>query len=107
VGTLYITTHRIAFCSENPLSRSTDSSYLPAAPGTAWKKNNVEWVYYKVVVMVHDLLAVDGAANQSNPVDKYIRVVTRDANEFWFMGFISYDKALDNLRSSYNNNYKF
>ncbi|GAB2285343.1 hypothetical protein Dimus_019797 [Dionaea muscipula] len=105
-GTLYITTHRIAFCSENPLCRCTDS-YLPAAPGTAWKQNNVEWVYYKVVVMVHDLMAVDGAANQLNPLDKYIRVVTRDANEFWFMGFISYDKALNNLRSSYNYNYKF
>ncbi|CAN6696123.1 unnamed protein product [Malus baccata var. baccata] len=35
-------------------------------------------------------------ANRWNPSEKYIQIVTRDGHEFWFMGFISYDKALRN-----------
>ncbi|GAB2285344.1 hypothetical protein Dimus_019798 [Dionaea muscipula] len=87
-GTLYITTQRIAFCGENPLCRCTDGSNLPAA---------------QVEVKVRDLKAVHGAVNQSNPLDKYIKVVTRNGKESRFMGFISYDKALKNLQALTNN----
>lgn len=32
-----------------------------------------------------------------NPSEKYIQIVTTDGHDFWFMGFISYDKALKQL----------
>lgn len=40
---------------------------------------------------------VNPSTNRLNPSEKYIHIVTRDGYEFWFMGFISYDKALKTL----------
>ncbi|KAM3696954.1 hypothetical protein ACB098_06G077300 [Castanea mollissima] len=56
-----------------------------------------EWMYYKMVVQLDQLRAVNPSANRLNPSEKYIHIVTRDGYEFWFMGFISYDKALKKL----------
>ncbi|CAN6696114.1 unnamed protein product [Malus baccata var. baccata] len=50
-----------------------------------------------VVVPLDQLRTVNPSANSWNPSEKYIQIVTRDGHEFWFMGFISYDKALRNL----------
>lgn len=36
--------------------------------------------------------------NVNNSSHKYIEIVTQDEYEFWFMGFVRYDKALLNLR---------
>ncbi|GMN50228.1 hypothetical protein TIFTF001_019389 [Ficus carica] len=84
IGTLYITNKRIAFRSDFPLSNYS-------SPG------NPEWFYYKVVIENQQLGTVNPCTNRWNPSDKYVRLVTRDGHEFWFMGFISYDKALKNL----------
>nr|XP_048336493.1 GEM-like protein 2 isoform X1 [Ziziphus jujuba var. spinosa] len=84
IGTLYISNRRIAFCSDFPLSL-----YSPAG--------NPESMYYKVVVQIDQLRAVNPCANRWNPSEKYIHMVTRDDHQFWFMGFISYDKAIKNL----------
>lgn len=43
------------------------------------------------------LRTVNPSSNRMSPSDKYIQVVTTDGHEFWFMGFISYDKALKQL----------
>ncbi|XVE77372.1 hypothetical protein DITRI_Ditri13aG0057000 [Diplodiscus trichospermus] len=84
IGTLYISTKRIAFCSDYPLC-------YYASPGYQ------QWMYYKVVLELDKLATVDPSANRLNPSEKYIHIVTRDGYEFWFMGFISYDKALKSL----------
>ncbi|XP_043716616.1 GEM-like protein 1 [Telopea speciosissima] len=84
IGTLYLSNKRVAFCSDNPLC------YYPA-PGQK------EWLYYKVAVLLDQLVAVNPSFNRMNPSEKYIEVVTADGHEFWFMGFVSYDKALKNL----------
>lgn len=34
---------------------------------------------------------------KENPPEKYIQIITADAHEFWFMGFVSYDKAVTHL----------
>lgn len=81
IGTLYISTAKLAFCSDNPLS------YSPS-PGQH------EWIHYKVVVQLNQLTAVN---RSSKPAENYIQIVTADGHEFWFMGFVSYDKALKNL----------
>uniref|UniRef100_A0A7C9DBG1 GRAM domain-containing protein n=1 Tax=Opuntia streptacantha TaxID=393608 RepID=A0A7C9DBG1_OPUST len=79
MGTLYISNKRVGFRSDYPV----------------W--TGVEWVYYKVVMMVDQIMAVNPSANPANPAEKYIQVLTKDGHEFWLMGFISYDKALKNL----------
>lgn len=51
----------------------------------------------KVVVQLDQLRTVNPSSNRMNSSDKYIQLVTNDGHEFWFMGFISYDKALKQL----------
>ncbi|CAL9068791.1 unnamed protein product, partial [Musa banksii] len=87
IGTLYLFTARIAFCSDNPLCRNISNGQQ-------------EWAYYKVVVPLDQLRAVNPSADPRNPSDKYIQIVTMGNHEFWFMGFISYEKALKNLREA-------
>ncbi|THU55772.1 hypothetical protein C4D60_Mb11t10100 [Musa balbisiana] len=87
IGTLYLSTARIAFCSDNPLCRNISNGQQ-------------EWAYYKVVVPLDQLRAVNPSANPRNPSDKYIKIVTMSNHKFWFMGFISYEKALKNLREA-------
>ncbi|XP_042948645.1 GEM-like protein 2 [Carya illinoinensis] len=84
IGTLYLSNKRVAFCSDLAMScfSSTGQS---------------ERMYYKIVVQLDQLAAVNPSSNTLNPSEKYIQIITRDGHEFWFMGFISFDKALKNL----------
>ncbi|KAF4367555.1 hypothetical protein F8388_009178 [Cannabis sativa] len=88
IGTLYISNKRLAFCSDFPLthyyslSTTTPNSYS---------------LHYKVVIQNEQLRTVNPCTNRWNPSEKYIHIVTKDGHEFWFLGFISYDKALKNL----------
>ncbi|KAJ4727969.1 GLABRA2 expression modulator [Melia azedarach] len=84
IGTLYISTKRMAFCSDYPLYH-----YSPLG--------RQELMYYKVVVDLAQLRAVNPSMNRLNPSEKYMHIITRDGYEFWLMGFISYDKALKTL----------
>ncbi|KAK1316736.1 GEM-like protein 1 [Acorus calamus] len=79
-----IGTFKAGLCSDNPVCR-----VLPSG--------QQEWVYYKVVIQIDQLMAVTPSANPVNRAEKYIQIITSDGHEFWFMGFVSYDKALNNL----------
>lgn len=95
MGTLYISNRRVAFSSDQPLRVANT-----AASGEYYYATGVSWCYYKVVVMLEDVEAVNASANRKNPADKYVQVMARDGHEFWFMGFIFYDKALKDLRKA-------
>ncbi|ONK62981.1 uncharacterized protein A4U43_C07F10160 [Asparagus officinalis] len=84
IGTLYVSTRRLAFCSDNHVCHYSANG-------------QPEWVYYKVVVQLDQLRAVNPSANIRNPTDRYIQIITADGHEFWFMGFVSYDKAFKSL----------
>ncbi|KAM7276182.1 hypothetical protein ACFE04_018048 [Oxalis oulophora] len=84
IGTLYVSTKRVTFCSDYPCCQNT-------YPGQSQR------VHYKVIMQLEQLSSVNPSANKLNPSEKYIQVVTKDGHEFWFMGFISYDKALKHL----------
>lgn len=58
---------------------------------------HVNPIFMQVVMDLDQLRTVNPSANRWNPSEKFIHVVTRDGYEFWFMGFISYDKALKTL----------
>ncbi|KAL6644067.1 hypothetical protein ACP70R_018833 [Stipagrostis hirtigluma subsp. patula] len=83
-GTLYLTTMNVAFCSDRPLSFTAPSGQ------TAWS-------YYKVMIPLNKIATVEPVTTKENPPEKYIHVVTVDSHDFWFMGFVSYDKAVHNL----------
>ncbi|XP_031250965.1 GEM-like protein 2 isoform X2 [Pistacia vera] len=91
IGTLYISTKRMAFCSDYPLCYYSSSGQQ-------------ELMYYKVVVDLDKLRTVNPSANRLNPSEKYIHIVTTDGYEFWLMGFISYDKALKTLTEALQHN---
>lgn len=85
-GTLYISTKKIAFCSDRPLS------YTPQGGETTYS-------YYKVIIPIDRVGSVNPSVNQSKPAEKYIQIITKDSFEFWFMGFVNYEKGVSNLQA--------
>lgn len=86
MGILYLSTAKLAFCSDNPLSYKVGDT--------------TEWSYYKVVIPIHQLKAVNPSISKVNQAEKYIQVISVDNHEFWFMGFVNYDSAVKNLQGA-------
>ncbi|PKA52954.1 GLABRA2 expression modulator [Apostasia shenzhenica] len=82
MGTLYLSTAKLAFCSDNPLSYKIE--------------DKTEWSYYKVVIPLHQLRSVNPSKSKVN-AEKYIQIVSVDNHEFWFMGFLYYDSAVKHI----------
>ncbi|PKI71407.1 hypothetical protein CRG98_008186 [Punica granatum] len=89
-GTLYLSTARVAFCSDRPLSFTAPSG-------------QETWSYYKVSIPFVNISAANPVVMKENPPEKYIQVVTTDGHDFWFMGFVSFEKALHHLLESVSN----
>ncbi|KAI3806698.1 hypothetical protein L1987_22612 [Smallanthus sonchifolius] len=86
MGILYMSTAKLAFCSDNPLSYKVGEE--------------TQWSYYKVVIPLHQLKAVNASKSKANPAEKYIQIISVDNHEFWFMGFVNYDSAVKNLQGA-------
>lgn len=83
-GTLYLTAANAAFCSDRPLCFRAPSG-------------QEAWSFYKVFIPLGKIAGVDPVTARENPPEKYVKMVTVDGHEFWFMGFVSYDKASTHL----------
>ncbi|KAI3831255.1 hypothetical protein MKX03_034041 [Papaver bracteatum] len=77
-GLLFVTTEKIAFCSEKSLTISSTKGGFIRTP-------------YKVVIPVEKIKRVEESRNADKPKQKYIEIVTVDHFDFWFMGFVNYD----------------
>ncbi|XWS45001.1 hypothetical protein CRYUN_Cryun15aG0098200 [Craigia yunnanensis] len=86
MGVLYVSTEKLAYCSDSPLSYKNGSQ--------------TEWSYYKVVIPLHQLKAVNPSTSRANTSEKYIQVISVDTHEFWFMGFLNYDGAVTCLQEA-------
>ncbi|KAI3462106.1 hypothetical protein Pfo_018769 [Paulownia fortunei] len=86
MGVLYVSTAKLAFCSDNPLSYQAG--------------DKTEWSYYKVVIPLHQLKAVNPSTSRTNPAEKYIQVISVDNHEFWYMGFLNYSGAVECLQQA-------
>ncbi|KAK7317665.1 hypothetical protein RJT34_02090 [Clitoria ternatea] len=86
MGVLYLSTAKIAYSSDNPISYKND--------------DRTEWSYYKVIIPLHELKAVNPSSNTSNPAEKYIQVISDENHEFWFMGFLNYEGAIECLQEA-------
>ncbi|KAH9712801.1 GLABRA2 expression modulator [Citrus sinensis] len=86
MGILYVSTAKLAFCSDNPLSYKSSGQ--------------TEWSYYKVVIPLHQLRAVNPSSSRNNPAEKYVQVISIDNHEFWFMGFLNYNGAVEWLQGA-------
>ncbi|XP_009782175.1 GEM-like protein 4 [Nicotiana tabacum] len=86
-GILFISTEKIAFCSERPIAVPFPSGGILRTP-------------YKVVIPVKKIKRAYASVNENKPSQKYIEIVTEDNFEFWFMGFVRYEKAFLNLQKA-------
>ncbi|KAH1047608.1 hypothetical protein J1N35_038392 [Gossypium stocksii] len=86
MGVLYVSTAKLAYCSDNPLSYKNG--------------NQTEWNFYKVVIPFHQLRAINPSSSKINPAEKYIQVICVDSHEFWFMGFLNYNGAVTCLQEA-------
>ncbi|XP_057732187.1 GEM-like protein 5 [Arachis stenosperma] len=89
-GTLYLSDVHVAFCSDRPLSFTAPSGQQT-------------WSYYKVMVPLGKIGAANPVIMRENPSEKYIQIVTVDGHDFWFMGFVNFDKANKHLSEALSN----
>lgn len=89
-GTLYLSTHRVAFSSDRPLSFTSPSG-------------QEAWSYYKVNIPLPDIGTINPVSMREKPPEKYIQVVAIDGHDFWFMGFVSFEKATHQLLDAQSN----
>ncbi|KAJ1280105.1 hypothetical protein BS78_04G206100 [Paspalum vaginatum] len=80
-GMLFVSTRRIAFRSDRSLAVTSPAGDV------------VVRVPYKVVVPLRRIKRVRPSENAEKPEQKYIQVATVDGFEFWFMGFVSYQRC--------------
>ncbi|XVF59961.1 hypothetical protein PTKIN_Ptkin08bG0004100 [Pterospermum kingtungense] len=86
-GTLYLSNIHIAFCSDRPLSFTAPSGQQT-------------WSYYKIIIPLGKVGVINPVIMRDNPSEKYIQVVTVDGHDFWYMGFVNYEKASKHLSES-------
>ncbi|CAI0415380.1 unnamed protein product [Linum tenue] len=79
-GLLFISTHKLAFCSERSIQ-------LSSPEGKSIR------VHYKVVIPLEMIQGANQSENTKKPSQKYMEIVTMDGFDFWFMGFLNYKKA--------------
>ncbi|GFQ08047.1 gem-like protein 6 [Phtheirospermum japonicum] len=84
-GILFISTQKVAFCSERSISVHSSSEGIIRFP-------------YKLSIPVKKIKGAHESENMNNPAQRYIEIVTQDNFEFWFMGFVRYEKAFMNLQ---------
>lgn len=86
-GTLYLSTARAAFCSDRPMSFIAPSG-------------QEAWCYYKAMIPLANIATVNPVIMREKPSEKYIQIVTVDGHDFWFMGFVNFEKASHHLLDS-------
>ncbi|PHT54121.1 GEM-like protein 6 [Capsicum baccatum] len=84
-GLLYISTDKIAFCSERSIKLLSPTGKLLR-------------IRYKVSIPISKVMKAKESENVKNPSQKYIQVITEDDFEFWFMGFLNHQKTLRYLQ---------
>uniref|UniRef100_A0A7C9CVM2 GRAM domain-containing protein n=1 Tax=Opuntia streptacantha TaxID=393608 RepID=A0A7C9CVM2_OPUST len=85
-GRLFISTKRVAFCSKEPIAKFT---YLSG--------ESVIFCY-KVSIPLRKVKRANQSENVQKPSQKYLQVITTDNFEFWFMGFLKYEKIFNFLQ---------
>lgn len=54
----------------------------------------------QVLIPLKKIRSANQSENVNEPAKKYIEVVTDDNFDFWFMGFLRYEKAFTNLQKA-------
>ena len=57
-------------------------------------------MHVQVSIPIKKIKRANASENVNKPAQKYMEVVTEDNFEFWFMGFVRYEKAFKNLQKA-------
>lgn len=49
------------------------------------------------MIPLENISSINPVIMRENPSEKYIQIVTIDGHDFWFMGFVNFEKALHHL----------
>lgn len=85
-GILFVSTEKAAFCSERPIAIHSSGSLVR--------------IPYKLLIPVKKIKGAFEGENVNHPSQEYIQVVTQDNFEFWFMGFVRFEKAFTSLQTA-------
>ncbi|XP_061362751.1 GEM-like protein 4 [Gastrolobium bilobum] len=86
-GLLFISTEKVAFCSERSMKVFN-------------QKGQMCRIRYKVVIPLKKIKCVNQSENVQKPRQKYIEIVTVDNFDFWFMGVLKYHKTFKYLEEA-------
>lgn len=53
-----------------------------------------------MLIPIQKIKSINESENVTKPEQKYVEIVTVDDFEFWFMGFLRYEKAYRNLQKA-------
>ncbi|KAH0456697.1 hypothetical protein IEQ34_014604 [Dendrobium chrysotoxum] len=88
-GLLFISSEKIAFRSNRYIKLTS--------PGETAR------VPYKVLIPLSRTKKVCQSENINKPSQKYIQIITEDDFEFWFMGFLSYERSFNFIQKQFQN----
>lgn len=94
-GRLFISTEKLAFCSERAIAK------VSSPRGDSLR------FHYKIVIPLSKIKKLSQSENVKKPSQKYVQVVTSDEFEFWFMGFLSYNKTWKRLQQAMSHHSTF
>lgn len=56
--------------------------------------------FVQVIIPLKKIKRVNQSENVKKPSQKYIEILTVDDFDFWFMGFLNYQKALKSIQQA-------
>jgi len=86
-GLLLVSTNNVSFWSERSLK-------IPSPNGELLR------LHYKVFIPLNKIKTVVQCENMKKQSIKYIQITTLDNYDFWFMGFLNYQKAVKYLQQT-------
>ena len=117
-GLLFISTDKIAFCSDRSIKISYPTGEVIRIHYKVTSKrlfiiymcllllsflltNIVSNIHLlQVMIPLSKIKRVNQSANVKKPSQKYMEIVTVDNFDFWFMGFLNYQKAFNYLQEA-------
>lgn len=112
-GMLFISSEKIAFRSDQSLKLTSPKGDLAKVPYKVIKFlnffsqrfNSCEWRFNNVLVLqvlipLINIKVAQPSEDTRKPRHKYVQIVTEDEFEFWFMGFVSCERAFRYLKQA-------
>lgn len=112
-GLLFISTDKVAFCSERSIKLSSSKGELVRIH---YKVSHIWYLLHltrclnmctksniyslQVMIPLRKIKRANQSVNVKRPSEKYIEIVTVDDFDFWFMGFLKYHKTFKYLQQA-------